>query len=246
MAFTDSLWKYQWLRKSDPALSEELRQCWFDLSQGILDIVVKLFVLAQIRAIESGLERITVKLLKTTFQEDFKPIHKIIDVLRSGDARRIAEYSDLITPEVDRQLLKLISRIEESSLDQNDQLAEYRGHTESIRLHNLLLELGYDSQLLIPLVKKVFKEHPNRKLTELLPIIMRWLNQDVTQDSSSSSSKPKLSQAKSTKPDQWQTLDTVDLRFQFSQKESEHSFYEHLKAQTNIVFDIDHWLKQVS
>ena len=62
----------------------------------------------------------------------------------------------------------------------------------------------------------------------------------------SSSSKPKLSQAKSTKPDQWQTLDTVDLRFQFSQKESEHSFYEHLKAQTNIVFDIDHWLKQVS
>ena len=246
MTFTDSLWKYQWLRKSDPALSEELRQCWFDLSQGILDIVVKLFVLAQIRAIESGLERITVKLLKTTFQEDFKPIHKIIDVLRSGDARRIAEYSDLITPEVDRQLLKLISRIEESSLDQNDQLAEYRGHAESIRLHNLLLELGYDSQLLIPLVKKVFKEHPNRKLTELLPIIMRWLNQDVTQDSSSSSSKPKLSQAKSTKPDQWQTLDTVDLRFQFSQKESEHSFYEHLKAQTNIVFDIDHWLKQVS
>ena len=49
-----------------------------------------------------------------------------------------------------------------------------------------------------------------------------------------------------SKPDQWQTLDTVDLRFQFSQKESEHSFYEHLKAQTNIVFDIDHWLKQVS
>ncbi|MBW3031045.1 transcriptional antiterminator, partial [Acinetobacter baumannii] len=88
-----------------------------------------------------------VKLLKTTFQEDFKPIHKIIDVLRSGDARRIAEYSDLITPEVDRKLLKLISRIEESSLDQNDQLAEYRGHAESIRLHNLLLELGYDSQL---------------------------------------------------------------------------------------------------
>lgn len=77
-------------------MSEELRQCWFDLSQGILDIVVKLFVLAQIRAIESGLERITIKLLKTTFQEDFKPIHKIIDVLRSGDARRIAEYSDLV------------------------------------------------------------------------------------------------------------------------------------------------------
>ncbi len=61
---------------------------------------------------------------------------------------RIAELlRELITPEVDRQLLKLISRIEESSLDQNDQLAECRGHAKSIRLHNLLLELGYDSQL---------------------------------------------------------------------------------------------------
>ena len=93
---------------------------------------------------------------------------------------------------------------------------------------------------------RAFKEHPDRKLTELLPIIMRWLNQDVPQDSNSSSSKPKLSQGKSTKPDQWQTLDTADLRFQFSQKESEHSFYEHLKAQTNVVFDLDHWIKQVS
>ena len=246
ITFTDSLWKYQWLRKSDPILSEELRQYWFDLSQGILDIVVKLFVLAQIRAIDSGLERITIKLLKTTFQEDFKPIHKIVDALRSGDARRIAEYSDLITFEIDRQLLKLISRIEESSLDQNDQLAEYRGHTESIRLHNLLLELGYDSQILIPLVKKIFQEHPEKRLIELLPIIMRWLNEDISQDKSPSLSKTKLSRGKSAKSNQWQTLDTADLRFQYSQKENEHNFYEHLKAQTNIVFDIDHWLKQVS
>lgn len=110
MTFTDALWKYQWLRKSDSLLSDELRQCWFDLTQGILDITVKLFVLAQIRAIESGLERITVKLLKTTYQEDFKPIHHIIDALRSGDARRIAQYPDLITPEIDRQLLKLFSK----------------------------------------------------------------------------------------------------------------------------------------
>ncbi len=246
ITFTDSLWKYQWLRKSDPILSEELRQYWFDLSQGILDIVVKLFVLAQIRAIDSGLERITIKLLKTTFQEDFKPIHKIVDALRSGDARRIAEYSDLITFEIDRQLLKLISRIEESSLDQNDQLAEYRGHTESIRLHNLLLELGYDSQILIPLVKKIFQEHPEKRLIELLPIIMRWLNEDISQDKSPSLSKTKLSRGKSAKSNQWQTLDTADLRFQYSQKENEHNFYEHLKAQTHLVFDIDHWLKQVS
>ncbi len=40
------------VKKSSSLLLEELRQCWFDLTQGILDVTVKLFVLAQIRAIE--------------------------------------------------------------------------------------------------------------------------------------------------------------------------------------------------
>ena len=127
MTFTDALWKYQWLRKSDSLLSDELRQCWFDLTQGILDITVKLFVLAQIRAIESGLERITVKLLKTTYQEDFKPIHHIIDALRSGDARRIAQYPDLITPEIDRQLLKLFLKSKKVLLIKEMSLLNIRG-----------------------------------------------------------------------------------------------------------------------
>ncbi len=246
MTFTDALWKYQWLRKADLLLSEELRQCWFDLTQGILDVTVKLFVLAQIRAIESGLERITVKLLQNTYQEDFKPIHHIIDALRSGDARRIAQYPDLITPEIDRQLLKLFSKIEESAIEQEDELAEYQGHDESIRLHNLLLELGYETKLLIPMVKKIFTEYPDKHFTELLPIIMDWLKQDIDPIKDSSLSKPKTPKSNLLKFNQWHTLDSVDLRFQFSQKENDQSFYDHLKTQTDLIFDISHWIKEVS
>lgn len=246
MTFTDALWKYQWLRKADLLLSEELRQCWFDLTQGILDVTVKLFVLAQIRAIESGLERITVKLLQNTYQEDFKPIHHIIDALRSGDARRIAQYPDLITPEIDRQLLKLFSKIEESAIEQEDELAEYQGHDESIRLHNLLLELGYETKLLIPMVKKIFTEYPDKHLTELLPIIMDWLKQDIDPIKDASLSKPKTPKSNLLQFNQWHTLDSVDLRFQFSQKENDQSFYDHLKTQTDLIFDISHWIKEVS
>ena len=54
-AFTDKLWKYQWLKKADITLSDEIRSKWYEFSQGILDIVVKLFVLAQFRAIDSDL-----------------------------------------------------------------------------------------------------------------------------------------------------------------------------------------------
>ncbi|MFX9424439.1 transcriptional antiterminator, partial [Acinetobacter baumannii] len=83
--FTDALWKYQWLNKADMHLSDEIRECLYDLSQGILDIAVKLFVLAQINAITSGLERITIKLLKKTYHDELKPIHPMVNALRSKD-----------------------------------------------------------------------------------------------------------------------------------------------------------------
>ena len=45
--FTDNLWKYQWLKHGDDPLTDEIRDCWYKLSQGVLDIVLKLFVLAR-------------------------------------------------------------------------------------------------------------------------------------------------------------------------------------------------------
>lgn len=185
-------------------------------------------------------------MLQNTYQEDFKPIHHIIDALRSGDARRIAQYPDLITPEIDRQLLKLFSKIEESAIEQEDELDEYQGHDESMRLHALLLELGYDSKILIPMVKKVFIKHPDKHLTELLSIILDWLKQNEDSTKSPPLSKPKISKPKLLKYDQWHTLDSVDLRFQFSQKKSGQSFYDHLKTETDLIFDIPDWIKQVS
>ncbi|MCG2731453.1 ATP-binding protein, partial [Pseudodesulfovibrio aespoeensis] len=107
MAFSDKLWTYQWLQKCDVSLSEDLRACWYDLSQGVLDIVVKLFVLAQLRAITTGGERITTGLLQKVYDDELKPVHPMLAALRSGDPERIAQYSDLIVPNIDLKLLEL-------------------------------------------------------------------------------------------------------------------------------------------
>lgn len=44
IAFTNNLWKLQLLQKRDVLLTDEIRAVWYDLSQGVMDIVVKLFV----------------------------------------------------------------------------------------------------------------------------------------------------------------------------------------------------------
>ena len=67
IAFTDKLWKQQLLNQRDEFLSDDIRHIWYDLSQGIIDIVVKLFVLAQLRAIATNKERITSKLLQQIY-----------------------------------------------------------------------------------------------------------------------------------------------------------------------------------
>ena len=62
------------------------RDRWYSLSQGVLDIVVKLFVLAQLRAIATGIERVTPELLQKVYDDELIPVHPMLDALRRNDA----------------------------------------------------------------------------------------------------------------------------------------------------------------
>ncbi|WP_227430301.1 AAA family ATPase [Psychrobacter sp. I-STPA6b] len=246
-SFTDNLWKYQWLKKADIILSDNIRECWYELSQGILDIVVKLFVLAQFRAIDSGLERITVKLLQTTYDEDLKPIHPMIEALQSGRSDRIAQFSDLVVPNIDKKLLQLQSKLDQKR-DEFDEVSEYQGHELSIRLHRILVDMGKDSPLLVPTVKKAVSVLPKATMEDLMPIILDWLKETKIESSSlkdDSKGKESIKKPKSIKQKDWHTLDSNDLRFQFNQRGKNETFYKYLKANTSLIFDINDWLPKV-
>lgn len=244
--FTAALWKYQWLNKADVTLSQEIRDCWYELSQGILDIAIKLFVLAQIKAISSKVERITVKLLRQTYQDELKTIHPIIEALRSGDPNRIARYSDLTIPSIDKKLLDLTSMIDKS-LGYRDDISEYHGHETATRLHCMLLELGYDSELLVPCVKRICAQYPTDNMQTLMPIIMQELS--VAQEKPDAPKQKSIGKKPKTttiKPKEWNTLPSNDLRFMFSQKEHTNDFYHHLKASSDMIFDIESYLIEMA
>ena len=241
--FTDSLWKLQWLRKADITLTDEIRECWYDLSQGILDIVVKLFVLVQLRAIDSGLEHITVKLLQKTYDEDLKPVHLMIEALRSGQVDKIRQFSDLVVPAFDKKLLQLQSLLNKKKIE-FDEVAEYQGHEMSIKLHRMLVNMEQDSSLLMPTVKKAIQELPNASISDLTYIVLEWLK-DEKHNKTISAVETKT---KTTfiKQKDWHTLETEDLRFQFTQKDTDELLYDHLKKSTDLIFDINDWLPKVS
>ena len=241
--FTDSLWKLQWLRKADITLTDEIRECWYDLSQGILDIVVKLFVLAQLRAIDSGFEHITVKLLQKTYDEDLKPVHLMIEALRSGQVDKIRQFSDLVVPAFDKKLLQLQSLLNKKKIE-FDEVAEYQGHEMSIKLHRMLVNMEQDSSLLVPTVKKAIQELPNASISDLTYIVLEWLKDE--KHNKTISAVEKKTKTTFIKQKDWHTLETEDLRFQFTQKDTDELLYDHLKKSTDLIFDINDWLPKVS
>lgn len=234
-AFTNKLWKYQWLTKASEEISEEIRDMWFDLSQGIMDVVIKLFVLSQIRAVVTGTERITANIMEAVYRDELKPIHPMMAALRSGDPNKIARYSDLTIPDVDQKILEL-SILLESSKNQIRNSVRYGGNEQAIRLHNLLVDLDYESDLLEPLIERAFEEHSNLQVRDLMPIILNWY-----QSSDQSVPKKKMHKARSAKVQDWHTLDAGDLRFQRSQAANEDQMLEAFEK-SGLVFDTKSWL----
>lgn len=235
IAFTNALWKYQWLTNKEE-LSDEIRDCWYELSQGVLDIVVKLFVLAQCRAIITGLERITPRLLRQVYEDELKFVHPMIEALKSGDPNRIALYSDLTIPYVDKTLLLLQRKIEE----EQEKFEQYNGNEQAQRLHNLLIATGYPEQKVVSVIKKAFADFPQLNMQELMPIVSNWLIEaEVDTDI-----KPATTHRKRLKQNEWIGLSSDDLRFKFSQKAKQQNFYDILQS-SDLIFDTQAWLQSM-
>ncbi len=81
-------------------------------------------------------------------------MHPMLEALRSGIPERIARYSDLVVPEIDKRLIQLqldIAAIQEQTPEEK---ALQELDTEDQRHLYLMLKEDYDSSLLIPTIKK--------------------------------------------------------------------------------------------
>jgi len=233
LAFSNSLWRYQWLVHGAEPLTDDIRDCWYELSQGVLDIVVKLFVLSQMRAIASKQEKITVRILRSVYEQDLKPIHPMLAALRSKDPELIIKYSDLRIVDVEKKLLELGGKI--LSVEQKDDLHLFNGNQEALRVYNLMRQLDdYDPELLIPLVKRVFKESPSLKAVTMLPLLAEWYSQQQREANEKEPRTVKVHRKA------WSSLQSNDLRYLYS--ESDDSQLHQALEQRGIMFDLEGWV----
>jgi hypothetical protein len=243
VAFTNNLWKQQLLNQRDEFLSDEIRHVWYDLSQGILDIVVKLFVLAQLRALAVGKERITSKLLRQIYDEELKPVHPMLDALRSGSIEKIARYSDLIVPDMDRKIFDFQNKIKNTPVDTTTEDLLRNLSTEDERRIYTMFKDEYDPQYLIQCIKVAYQDHPNASRQQIIPIIFSLLS---TKTSIPNSPKPQMTAEKIVyiKPQQWDTLPQNDLRFIYSEHQEEDNLHQVL-VKKGLMLDLNGLLAEV-
>jgi hypothetical protein len=112
LALCETAWRYQWV-KAPIEFSEEIVETLYNCSQGITGIMLNVFCTAQVEAIESRLEAVTPQLLKNTFTKLFKPLHPVIDALKSGNPANLMKFDDLYLGFVNRSdLSSAHSRLE--------------------------------------------------------------------------------------------------------------------------------------
>ncbi|NKX14544.1 AAA family ATPase [Bacillus cereus] len=161
----NQMWRYQWTAHQVP-LTKELYDAIYEESQGIIDIAVKLYVLAQSRAIETGKETITVASIRKVAKEDLRLVQPMLQALRSGLESELDKYEDIkplkikdyLNNRVDYinirdKMLELKLQKEEEKRKQDTSVIEQAIHS--------LIALGIDAEKAESVVKQVIRNSKN-------------------------------------------------------------------------------------
>lgn len=180
--FINSLWPYQWTREESP-LTDELRKALYIESQGIIDIVIKLFILAQVRAIELGEIRkrpevMDVELITEVSKNHFKIVEKMIAALKNDKTHEINKYHDLRPLEDYVQDTVLATQLSLRPKDLTIKTPESSSTSTQVDAETLvtkLKELELADDIAQKMASHALAKRPNASLPELVGLILAQL-----------------------------------------------------------------------
>ncbi|ACB50613.1 putative Tn7-like transposition protein C [Crocosphaera subtropica ATCC 51142] len=93
--FVEGMWDDQWTKTEVP-YSQEISDVLYEETQGIIDILIKLYKMVQWRAITiGGDEIITIDLIHKVAQEGLYLVKPMLDAIRSGNLVQMKKYRDI-------------------------------------------------------------------------------------------------------------------------------------------------------
>lgn len=94
------MWNFQWTKQAAD-LTDEINDALYEESQGIVDIAVKLYAMAQIQAIATRKEIVTPKLIREVSEKNLRLVRPMLLALKSGNIKEINKYADISPVDID-------------------------------------------------------------------------------------------------------------------------------------------------
>lgn len=88
------LWQFQWV-KHPVSLTPYMSDLLYHHCQGVVDIAIKLFAVAQVRAIHDGSETLTGELIDSVAKQDMAAVMPMIEALRNDDVTALLTCKDI-------------------------------------------------------------------------------------------------------------------------------------------------------
>ncbi|MBC9784296.1 ATP-binding protein [Heliobacterium chlorum] len=90
----EGMWHYQWTQE-EILLTEELKEALYEESQGIIDIAIKIYMMAQWQAISTGKEYINAATIHQVAKENLQLVKPMLQALRTGNILEISNFDDI-------------------------------------------------------------------------------------------------------------------------------------------------------
>jgi len=149
--FLNSLWKNQVLL-TPGELTQQCSKAYYRLSQGVVDIAIKLHINAQKRALAKGLETINEDLLEAVAKDYFALTTPMINAIHSKNSYLISQFRDISMGN-----LRIVNEINKNGSD-------VTGPDEITRLFNR----DFSSEEIQYCMKLLLEKDPTLKLKDLV------------------------------------------------------------------------------
>ena len=200
----------------------------YEISQGVPDILVKLFCLAQARAIllanSPEDECLSVELLRDVFEEELSIVKPMLDALNSKDRTVLEQCSDIVIPKIEGALLNTFDHLKAVPLNKkaNVELGEASHSDVANSAIQTLMAMGINEDIVRPLVLESVNNNPEVTLIQII---------HHATSSLSGLNHPPANKAKKVPPKYvskkaWGSLDDHDLRKLYASKSG--TMYEQL------------------
>jgi hypothetical protein len=107
--FLTLMWRFQWTASPVP-LTPFLSDLLFHYSQGVVDIAIKLFAVAQARAVDDGTEAVTGELIESVAKCELVNVEPMIAAIRNDDLNALGRFKDIAPAGLDAMMADVAIR----------------------------------------------------------------------------------------------------------------------------------------